>query len=77
MDKGDILIDVHPDLSDDERDKLENEIATLNGVMRAYFTQNNPKSHGFYVEYDMEVLHEREILDEVKRWDPDATMASL
>ncbi len=77
MDKGDILIDVHPDLGDDERDRLENEIATMNGVMRAYFAQNHPNGHGLYVEYDMEVLHAREILDEVKRWDPNATMAGL
>lgn len=77
MDKGDIIIDVHPDLNDEERENLVNEIITLNGVMHAHFDPKHPKGHGLYVEYDMETLHAREVLDEVKRWDPEATMASL
>ncbi|MBE9516682.1 MAG: hypothetical protein IME93_06855 [Proteobacteria bacterium] len=77
MNKADMLIDVHPDLSEDDREKLVDEIITLNGVLQAHFDPRHPHGHGLYVEYDPDAIHAKGVLEEVKRWDPQADMASL
>ena len=77
MNKADILIDVHPDLSSDERDTLETEIITVNGVLHAHFDPKHPRGHGLYVEYDPQVISARALLEEVRRWDEKATMSGL
>ena len=77
MNKADILIDVHPDLNDDYRQQLETEITILNGVFHAHFDRKHPRSHGLFVEYDPQAISSKAVLDEVRLWDPKATMAGM
>ncbi len=77
MNKADILIDVHPHLSEDHRQQLETEIITLNGVLHAHFDHKHPKSHGLFVQYNPQAITSHAVLDEVRQWDPQATMSGL
>ena len=77
MNRVDILIDVHPHLDEDHRQQLETEIITLNGVLHAHFDRKHPDSHGLFVEYDPQAITSQAVLEEVRFWDPRATMAGL
>ena len=77
MNKADMLIDVHPDLSEDARDQLVTEVITVNGVLNAHFDPRHPHGHGLYVEYDPEAIQSRTVLNEVQQWDPQASMIGL
>ena len=71
----DVLFHVHPDLSEDERMQIEETISADNGVMTVNFNSYN--SHELTVSYDPDAIKAEAILEQIREWDKNATMAGL
>jgi len=77
MNTADILIDIHPDFSDDKRTALANDLRSLEGVVVAHFDARHPKSHGLFVEYNPARVNADTILKKARTADDHATMSGL
>lgn len=75
MDIVDILIHVHPELSAEQRAKIENEVGVQKGVMSVHFSAGHP--HELIVAYDPQAITSKRILELVRVWDKAATMVGL
>lgn len=75
MDIVDIMIHVHPDLSAEQRAKIENEVGACEGIVSVHFSPQH--AHEMTVAYDPEVINSQTILKQVRQWDAAATMAGL
>lgn len=60
MDMADIIIHVHPDLSAEERNKLEEDIRGYTGVISIHFSDEHP--HLLKAVYDPDVTSSADIL---------------
>jgi hypothetical protein len=67
----DILINVHPDLSADDRVKLEKCVLAEAGVMAASFGKH---PHALLVVFDPDAISRHAILQVARKCDPAATM---
>lgn len=76
MNTADMLIHVHPDLEARARDELQRSIEGHIGVDCAEFI-HHPHPHTLMVRYDPEAIEGIEILDMVRRLDPEATRIGL
>lgn len=76
MDTADVLIHVHPELSADDRVKLEKTVIGCNGVVAASF-DHHQHPHALTVVYNPDATHGKAILDVVRQTDPAATMVGL
>jgi len=76
MNMADMLIHVHPDLADNARIALERLISGRIGVDCAEFSRH-PHSHALLVKYDPDTLRSMQVLDMVRKLDPEATGVSL
>jgi hypothetical protein len=72
----DILIYVHPELSGDDRTKIENDVAKSAGVVSAHF-DHHKHPHALTVLYNLDAISEKEILASVRKYDPSASMVGL
>jgi len=73
---ADIVFHLHPDTSCDDRDKIEQGLRALNGVISVHFdTKDHP--HVLLVAYDPEVVNGEELLTEIRKCDKEAVMAGL
>jgi hypothetical protein len=77
MKMADILIDIHPDISDEKRSTLENDLRSVEGVVTAHFDTKHPKSHGLFVEYNPDMVNADAILEKARTADEHATMSGL
>jgi len=76
MDTVDILIHVHPELSADDRAKLEKAVMENTGVIAANF-DHHKHPHALIILYNPDAIQDKQILDTVKKIDPAATMVGL
>ena len=76
MNTADMLIHVHPDLDEDARTGLERSISGRAGVDCAEFTRR-PHSHALLVKYDPEAIQGMQLLEMVRKVDPEACRVSL
>ncbi|MHB0918588.1 MAG: hypothetical protein ACYC1G_12515 [Thiobacillus sp.] len=76
MDTVDVLIYVHPELSPEDREKVEREAMACTGVIAANFDHHR-HPHALTVLYNPDAVQDKQILDVVKRYDPVATMVGL
>ncbi len=76
MNTADMLIHVHPDLDDASRIGLERSISGRIGVDCAAFS-HRPHSHALLVKYDPDAIQSNEVLEMVRKLDPEATHVSL
>ena len=76
MNTADMLIHVHPELDADARSRLERTIEGRIGVDCAEFT-HRPHSHALIVKYDPDAIQSMQVLDVVRKLDPEATSVSL
>jgi len=72
----DILIYVHPELSADDRTKIENDVAKRAGVISAHF-DHHKHPHALTVLYKLDAISEQEILASVRKYDPSASLVGL
>ncbi|MDO8447836.1 MAG: hypothetical protein Q7T10_03420 [Rhodoferax sp.] len=72
----DVLIHVHPELSPIDRAKVEQEVAASVGVISANFDKHE-RPHLLIVQYNPDALQSSQILEMVKRLDPDASLVGL
>lgn len=76
MDTVDVLIHVHPELSQEARDKVEQEVMTCAGVIAADFDKHK-SPHALTVLYNPDAVQDKQILEAVRRQDPAATLVGL
>ncbi len=76
MNTADMLIHVHPDLEAGKRVELQRSIEAHIGVDCAEFI-HHPHPHALMVRYDPEAIQGVEILDMVRKVDPEATRIGL
>ena len=75
MNIADIMIHVHPDLSSEQRAKIEETVSACKGVMSVHFCTEH--THELTVAYDPEVINSKTILEQIKQWDQEAVMVGL
>lgn len=71
-DIADIMIHVHPDLLSVQRERLEEEVRVLRGVITVCFGKK--VKHELAVIYNPESINSEKILKRVKQWDKDAVI---
>lgn len=76
MPTADLLIHVHPELSQQARTKVEKDVSDSNGVISAHF-DHHKHPHALIVLYNPDSIKSNAILDVAKQYDPAATMAGL
>ncbi len=76
MDTVDVLIHVHPELSQEARTKLELEVMACAGVIAANFDKHK-SPHALTVLYNPDAVQDTQILEVVRRQDPAATLVGL
>jgi len=75
MNIADILIHVHPELSVEQRTKVEEEVSNQDGVISVHFSPEH--LHELTVAYNPQSITSQVILKLVRQWDKDAVMAGL
>ena len=75
MDSVDLLFHVHPELSIEQRAKLEEHVRSIDGVVSADFSEEH--HHLFMVKYDPAIVGSDEILVHVRKQDPEASIAAI
>jgi len=75
MNIADILIHVHPELSVEQRTKVEEEVSSQDGVISVHFSPEH--QHELTVAYNPQSITSQAILSLVRQWDKDAAMAGL
>jgi hypothetical protein len=76
MDTVDVLIHVHPELSQVAGVKVEQEVMTCAGVIAADFDKHK-SPHALTVLYNPDAVQDKQILEAVRRQDPAATLVGL
>ena len=76
METPDILIHVHPELSAEDRVKVENELMKCNGVIAANF-DHHQHAHALTVLYNSDSISGKQILSAVQKFDPAASMVGM
>lgn len=75
MELANILINAHPELPEQQRKMVGEEVGSVEGVASFHFSPGHP--HEVIVAYDPQTIASRDILDKVRKWDNEATMAGL
>ncbi len=75
MDKVNVLIHTHTDLSREDREGLEKELRASNGVTKAYFNEEHP--HMLMVFYDPVSIDSAKILEQVTHHGIEAELVGL
>lgn len=76
MDTVDVLIHVHPELPQEARLKVEQEVMTCAGVISANFDKHK-SPHALTVLYNPDAVQDKQILEAVRRQDPAATLVGM
>ena len=71
----DIVIHVHPELSEEQHTNLQQAVHDCDGVLSDCFMDDHP--HVFTVAYNPDLISSEEVLKQVRTWDPEATMAGI
>ena len=75
MDITDIMIHVHPQLSVEQRAKVEDEVSNQDGVISVCFSTEH--QHELTVAYNPKSITSEAILNLVRQWDKEAVMVGL
>ncbi|GMR20224.1 MAG: hypothetical protein BMS9Abin36_0819 [Gammaproteobacteria bacterium] len=76
IDIADIVVHLHPESSCDDRDKVERDLRSLNGVISVHFNaEEHP--HAMVVAYNPAAVNSQEILAETRKCDSEAVMAGI
>lgn len=76
MNTPDVLFYIHPEMSADGRNKVEQELMTCKGVLAANF-DHHEHPHMLDVLYDSDMTDSSQLLTMVRKFDPSATMIGL
>jgi allophanate hydrolase subunit 1 len=75
MDIADIMIHIHPELSEQQRKNIETLVSEHEGVVSIHFSPQHLQE--LTVAYDPAVISAEQVLTQVRRWDEAAVMAGL
>jgi predicted glycoside hydrolase/deacetylase ChbG (UPF0249 family) len=70
------MIYVQPELSEDDRSKIEKDVGERAGVIPSHF-DHHKHPHALMVLYNLDAISEKEILASVRKYDPAASMVGL
>lgn len=76
MSTSDVMIHIHPELSADERAKVENEVKKCLGVAAACFDQHE-HPHALTVVYDPDAINSKQLLAAVQKFDAEASLVGM
>lgn len=76
MNQADMLVYVHPELDEDRRVALEKIVEGRPGVDCAEF-DHRKRQHALMVRYDPDAIQGMQILDVVRKTDPQASIVGL
>lgn len=76
MNTSDVLIHIHPELSADERAKVENAVKKCVGVSAACFDQHT-HPHALTVVYDSDAISSKQLLAAVQKFDAAASLVGM
>lgn len=73
---SDFIVHLHPENSCDDREKVEKDLCSHNGVVSVHFSDEE-HSHAMIVAYNIEAVTSKDLLDEIRKCDPKAVMAGI
>lgn len=71
----DVMIHIHPELSAEQRARIEEVLGDNDNVVSVHFSPQHAQE--LTVAYNPESLHATDILEMVRQWDKDATLIGL
>lgn len=71
---ADFVVHIHPELTVDQRAKIEEAVSNAEGVVSVHFSREHPNA--LLVAYDPEAISSEAVLAEIRKWDQQAVMAS-
>jgi hypothetical protein len=77
MNTADMMIHTHRELDAKTRTELERTLSSRVGIDCAEFDHINPQTHSILVKYDPDAVEGMEILQMVRKVDPEAMMVGL
>ena len=72
---ADFVVHIHPELTADQRARIEEVVSSTDGVVSVHFSGEHP--HALVVAYVPEAISSEAVLAEIRKWDANAVMASL
>lgn len=73
---ADIVVHLHPEISSDDRVKIEDQLRAHDGVVSVHFDeQDHP--HAIVVAYNTEAVSSQDILADIRKSDSRAVMAGM
>ena len=75
MEIADIMFHVHPDLSTEQRTKIEEGISADDGVVSVHFSPD--QLHVLTIAYNPEKIKSATLLEQIRQWDKEAMMVGL
>jgi len=73
---ADIVVHLHPDISCDDSDKIEQDLRAHEGVVSVHFSEEE-HPHSMVVAYNSEAVTSAEVLAEIRKCDGEAVMAGM
>ncbi|HID49798.1 MAG TPA: ATP-binding protein [Chromatiales bacterium] len=71
----DVMIHIHPELSAEQRARIEEVLGNNDNVVSVHFSPQHTRE--LTVAYNPEALHATDLLEMVRQWDKDATLIGL
>jgi len=73
---ADIVVHLHPEISGDESEKIEQDLRARDGVISVHFS-DEAHPHSMVVAYNSEAVTSAEVLAEIRKCDRDAVMVGM
>ena len=73
---SDVIVHLHPKSYRDDKDKIENDLRSRDGVISVHFNKPD-RPHAVLVAYDLDAVSSRDVLAEVRKSDRLAMMAGM
>ena len=73
---ADIVVHLHPEASCDDREKIERELRTHDGVVSVHFNEEE-HPHALIVAYNPDAVSSETLLAEIRKCDAQAVMAGI
>ena len=73
---SDIIVHLHPKSYRDDKDQIENDLRSHNGVLSVHFTEPD-HPHAVLVAYNPDAVSSQDVLAEVRKSDGLAMMAGM
>jgi len=73
---ADFIVHLHPESSCDDREKVEQELRSHDGVVSVHFSEED-HPHAMIVAFNPEVATSEDLLEGIRKCDPQAMIAGI